>query len=292
MRTRSTIEDLGGAAGLWLAVALLCLAAPPESVSQPAADTGAVAPGSGGAIFFPAERLFPPLTADGTAGRLSLGKDTRTRRWIGSMGGVQRILQCTIAGRRVQFGAGATVYASLIRQPDVLQVITADFFVDIPVDIELSNSLVLRTGYGHYSAHLADDGIELLRIPSLNYAKDFIPLLVAYRIPGIDGFAYGGGKFDYYTIPARGKHWVGQAGAEAGMVSLPGGLRTYAAFDIKLKSEAAWGSTQSYQLGIRLLEHDSHAIRLAYTYRTGLDDRGQFYLERTTISLVGVYVDY
>ncbi|MCX6149681.1 MAG: DUF1207 domain-containing protein [Ignavibacteriales bacterium] len=242
--------------------------------------------------FFPDERIFPKFLADGTAQQFSLNKNAYTRRWIGSIGGIQRFYELRYGDIIFQIGLGATVYASLIRRPDMLEVQTACFFVDVPIEIKLSEKLSLRTGYGHYSAHLVDDGIEALKITAINYAKDFVPFFAAYKLCFINGFVYGGLRFDTYTIPEYNKRWNFQFGGEGGNIEIIDGLRIYGAMDIKLKSEVNYASTQSYQIGVKFLEQNSHAIRIAYTYRTGIEDRGQFYKDKTDLSLFGIFFDY
>ncbi len=257
----------------------------PVALSQ-SSDTGSVF------RWFPSERIFPKLFADGMAEQMSLGKDMQTRRWIGSIGGVQRVVEWTPDSLVIQAGVGSTVYVSLIRQPGMLQVMTADFYVDFPVDIRLTRRFVLRTGWGHHSAHLVDDGIEVLQLHSINYAKDYIPLLFGAWLPEIDGFAYGGGRIDYYTIPERSAHGILQGGIQASVHAFGSGPELYAAIDLKAISEASWGTTQSYQLGMTALRSGTSALRLAYTFRTGIDDRGQFYRQHTDISSMGLYFDF
>jgi len=241
---------------------------------------------------FPQQRLFPRLLADGTTHQFGIDKDLLTRQWIGHIGAMRPVVQVSFCGRAVQLGIGATVHTSILREPQVLQVVTADFSVDFPVDISLTDALVLRTGYGHYSAHLVDDGIEILQKQSVNYAKDFITLLGSFTLPVIGGQVYGGGRWDFHSLPEESKQWMMQCGLEAGNILLWPDVRLYAAIDIKLKSEVAWGSTQSYQLGFKFFEHNNSALRIAYTYRTGIDDRGQFYREKSDFSLVGVFFDF
>ena len=133
-----------------LALLLLpCLQAP----ASPADSAGASGP-----VWLPAEPLFPRLAADGTGQQLSLNKDLRTRQIFGTIGGRLGIVQGRLGAVPVQLGIGATVNGSFIKTPSVLNVLTVDFFVNLPVDLRLSDRLVLRTGWGHYSAHLADDG--------------------------------------------------------------------------------------------------------------------------------------
>jgi hypothetical protein len=174
----------------------------------------------------------------------------------------------------------------------MLEVQTVCFFVDFPVEIKFSEKFSIRTGYGHYSAHLADDGIEALKIQPINYAKDYIPLFAAYNVSIFNGWIYGGLRFDTYTIPEQNKHWNFQFGGEFGNFEISNNIKFYGAIDIKIKSEAGWATTQSYQIGCKLIEIKSHTVRIAYTYRTGIEDRGQFYKNKTQLSLFGVFFDY
>ncbi len=253
--------------------------------AQPLADSMAVQ-------FFPTEQLFPRLLADGTTHQLGIAKDLHSRRWLGSIGALRPVFQFSLGTVVLQAGIGATVQTSILRKSPHLQVVTVDFFVDVPVDIRLSRVLTLRTGYGHYSAHLADDGIELFGRSSINYAKDYIRLLSAYALPVLGGFVYGGGRMDFHTLPETQKHWVAQFGGEVGNITILPNVNLYGAFDCRLKEEAAWRSTQSYQLGVKLFERPAGRARIAYTLRRGIDDRGQFYTSETDLSLFGVFVDF
>ena len=88
---------------------------------------------SKGTVLFPRERIFPKFLADGTAEQFSLAKDAMTRNIIGSIGGIQRLVQFShSSGTIVQIGLGATVYGSFVRSTGQLQVVTADFYVDVP----------------------------------------------------------------------------------------------------------------------------------------------------------------
>jgi hypothetical protein len=259
-------------------------------------NTQAVAAGSStdssGVSFFPAHRIFPALTADGTAHQLGIAKDIHSRRWLGSIGAMRPVFQVSFGTIDIQAGIGATVQASILRKSPLLQVVTTDFFVDFPVDVRLTPSLTLRTGYGHYSAHLADDGIEQLGIPSINYAKDYVALLSAYMLPFAGGFVYGGGRMDFHTLPETTKHWTVQCGGEFGNIALLPRIILYGAVDLRFKEEAAWRSTQSYQLGLKFFEEAFGRLRITYTYRTGVDDRGQFYNQSAHLSLLGAYFDF
>lgn len=271
--------------GILLAIMIGCVSIAAAQQEEPAAP-------STDAVLFPLNRIFPKFYADGSVEQFSLAKDAMTRRIVGSIGGIQRLVQLTHpSGTLIQLGLGATVYGSFIRSPGQLQVITADFYVDIPVEVRFSGRFALRTGWGHYSAHLVDDGIEQLSLASINYAKDYIPLFAAYEIPSIALTVYGGARFDYFTIPERNAHTLYQVGIQGGDLPVLSLGRLYGAIDIKIRSEVNQGTTQSYQVGLKFLEQGTSGFRFAYTYRTGIDDRGQFYQNRTTVSLVGVYFD-
>ena len=241
---------------------------------------------------FPSQRIFPRMSASGTAHQLGMSKDFTSPLIRGSIGYQGPLVETTFGTTQLQLGAGATVLASIIKEPRLLQVVTVDFLVEFPVDIRLTDRITLRTGYGHFSAHFADDGIEILRMSSVNYAKDYILLLGCWRLPCADAVLYGGGQYDYHSIPVEDKHWVLQWGCEGGYFRVLPESYLYFAVDLKLKSEVAWASTQSYQCGLKLFPRNERNLRLAYTYRTGIDDRGQFFRERTDISQLGLYLDF
>jgi len=242
--------------------------------------------------FFPGTGIFPHSYADGIAPRLGVSKDFSSAMIHGDMGGHIPVLGLNLSGLTIQCGTGAAVLTSLIKRPGLLQVVTADFLVEFPIDIGVSELVSLRTGYGHFSAHFADDGIEILGRSSINYAKDYVMLFGSCRIPGIEMSVYGGGHWYFHSLPGDRHRWMVQAGIEGGNVEVFPDVIAYAALDLRLKSEVGWAATQSYQCGLRLFQRGERAVRLAYTFRAGIDDREQFYTERRKMHLVGVYLDF
>ena len=239
----------------------------------------------------PEERIFPRIHASGLAHQTAIAKDLGSRRWFGDIGGERPLFELSAGTITVQGGIGATVHAGILRKPPLLQVVTVDFVVDFPIDIRITPELSIRTGYGHFSAHIADDGIEVLGIRSINYAKDRISLLTAWQFPVARGFVYAGGRYDFHSLPEIGKHWVAQLGGEAHPLRLFEGATLYAAVDLRLKEETAWQSIQSYQIGIAVWGRTDASVRMSYTWRTGGDDRGQFYRQTTSVHLLGVSFD-
>jgi hypothetical protein len=242
--------------------------------------------------FFPATPLFPRVYADATTHQFGFSKDLLSANIYGSIGNQISVFEVECLGTVLQAGAGGTVFASIIKKPRLLDVVTVDFLVEFPFDVRLTDRLAFRTGYGHFSAHFADDGIEILGRSSVNYAKDYIMALAAYRVPAWNIDLYGGAHWDYHSIPEEQSHWSLQAGIQGGDISLCHDLCAYGAVDIQFKSEVAWATTQSYQCGVKLFPRGSHVVRFAYTFRTGMDGRGQFFRERTASHLVGVYLDF
>jgi hypothetical protein len=242
--------------------------------------------------FFPSSRIFPRLYADGTTHQFGVSKDFSTAMIHGSIGNEFSVLEIHAAGINLQCGAGATVLGSFVKRPRLLDVVTVDFLVEFPIDILLTRELALRTGYGHFSAHLADDGIEILGGASINYAKDYVMAICNWHPGTIPLDIYAGGHWDFHSLPEERRHWTLQVGAQGGDLRLFANCALYGALDVKLKSEVAWGTTQSYQCGVRFTPHDTHALRVAYTYRNGIDTRGQFFKQRSTLQLLGVYLDF
>ncbi len=243
-------------------------------------------------VWFPSQRIFPRMVADGISHQFGVSKDLSSAMIHGSIGGLVPVLDVNFEMTTCQIGAGATVLTSFIKRPRLLQMETVDFLLEFPVDIRLTERLALRTGYGHFSAHFADDGIEILGRSSVNYAKDYLLLLGAWRILAVDGVLYAGGHWNFHSLPEEGSRWTMQWGVETGNLLIFPEVFLYAALDLRWKSEAAWAATGSYQCGLRLLPREERALRIAYTYRTGPDDRGQFYQQRADVHLVGVYLDF
>jgi hypothetical protein len=243
-------------------------------------------------LLFPQTHVFPHMYAGPLTHHFGVGKDLNSAIIRGSIGAAVPVLEVDATGTLMQFGAGATVLTSIVKKPRLLQVVTVDFLVEFPIDVKLHDQFTLRTGYGHFSAHFADDGIEILGKTSVNYAKDYLLLLGAWQLPVIRGTVYGGGHWDYHSIPEEGSHWTTTLGLETVDMPVVAEISIYAAIDIQWKSEVAWGTTQSYQAGIRLLPRGERALRIAYTYRTGFDERGQFFREQTDTHLIGVYIDF
>lgn len=240
--------------------------------------------------FFPGKKIFPPFTADALAHTISLSHLTHNREWIGTLGGSIPLAQANLQDVELQVSVAGSTFNRLIVSPG-LTVYTIDYKVDFPLDLRVS-SIALRLALGHYSCHFADDGIELLGKHSIQYVKDYVLLAADHDVLLIGGHVYIGTQWTYHNVPERNKNWLVQLGGEAGNIALNPFVQLYCAVDIKLKQEVSWGSTQSYQLGARLFTTGLRSLRLAYTLRRGIDERGQFFDQREDASIVSAFIDF
>jgi hypothetical protein len=241
--------------------------------------------------FFPGNKIFPLFTADGLSHQLSLSRVTDNREWIGAVGGSIPVVQINVQEAAIQGSVAVTVFNRLIKTPGHLTVYTVDYKVDFPVDIRLSD-LSLRAAVGHISCHFADDALEILGKHSIQYAVDYLSLGGAYDVPFVKGYLYAGINYSYGTQPIPNKPWLLQLGADFAHIALHEEATLYGAIDVKVKEEAGWGSTRSFQVGLRVFPRKHYGLRLAYTLRMGYADRGQFYLNQETLHLVSAFVDF
>ncbi len=241
--------------------------------------------------FLPSGKLFPVLTADGLAHQFSISRVTDNREYIAAIGGAVPIVQLKLDELQIQSGVGVTLFNRIIKTPGHITVYTIDYKVDVPFDIAFP-WLTLRIAVGHISCHFADDGIEILGKHSIQHVNDYFTVLASRNIPAINGYIYGGFNYSYGTQPIAHKPWLFQAGAHFGNHPVHDAILLYGAIDLKLREENGWGSTRSFQIGAKFFPHSHLSARIAYTFRQGFEERGQFYLDTTTLNLLSLYFDF
>jgi hypothetical protein len=245
--------------------------------------------------WLPDQTLMPAFTANATAHRISLTRLLKNSEYIGSMGGMFPVVSGDIAGHETQFNIGATAYTQLNRSGRHTQVSTIDYFVDFVADVDLRQGRVLRLGIGHTSQHFVDDAFEVLGYQyAINYVRDYLEAFLSQKLALIRGYVYGGFLYHYrFVIPQPGKyHWLFEVGGEGVDYELARNLYAYVALDVKFREESGFATTQDYQLGVRLNGEKGRTIRLAYAYRTGLEERGQFYQQRTHWNTLGLFFEF
>jgi hypothetical protein len=240
--------------------------------------------------IFPGRKIFPMFTADGLAHQLSLSRVTENRDWIGAVGGLIPLAQINAGEVPMQVSIAATIFNRLIVSPGIT-VYTVDYKVDFPFDVRFSD-LALRFAVGHISCHFADDALELLGKRSIQYINDYLTVSAAYDMPVIGGYVYGLAGYIHHTVPVRKRPGLLQAGADFGNYPIAEYALLYGAVDVRIKEDVGWGSTQSYQIGLKLFTRAHYRLRLAYTLRLGFEDRGQFFLNKETKNMYSVFVDF
>ena len=245
--------------------------------------------------LIPDTRFIPSFTASGTEHRISYAKYLTNESFFAGLGG--SFPAAIVRYKRIEclITVSGTVYTTLASSGVKFQVTNADYYADVTFDIPVSDATVLRFGSGHTSHHLVDDAVIALGTARvLNYARDYLQFFAVENAPVIRGFVYGGTYYSHSFLinTHRDGQFLFQAGADGGNFPLFHPLELYGAADIKFRSEVNYGSTQSFQIGVRAKKENFRAIRLAYTFRTGMDERGQFYDQRTANHSIGLFFDF
>ena len=245
--------------------------------------------------FLPEKKFVPSFTASGTEHRISYAKSLTEGSFIGSLGGFFPAALITIDGKECLIGVGSTLYTTLQSGGVKYNVTNADFYVDLTFDVPVAEQSVVRFGAGHTSHHLVDDGVATRGAGAvLNYARDYYQLFYMHKLSLIRGFLYGGTYYTYSFLinSRRDGQFLFQIGTDGGNIPFYKSVALYGAVDFKVRSEVNYGSTQSYQVGIRTMNEQYRAIRFAYTYRTGVDERGQFYDQYIHQHSLGLFFDF
>lgn len=243
--------------------------------------------------LLPSKKIAPTFTASGTEHRISYNNQLTRGSFVGSMGGIFPVADVRYGDLLCQVSAASSMYTTLQNAGIKFKVTDVNFYVDIFFDLPLSPETVIRTGWGHTSHHLADDAI-VPGVVAVNYARDYYQLFFVKKISAIDGFAYGGLQWTYSFLINRniGREILPEFGGEGTLITFFDTVELYGAIDIKFRGELAYGSTQSYQLGLKSQNENLRAVRFAYTFRTGLEERGQFYDQRNAFHMIGMFFDF
>ncbi|MCX7984109.1 MAG: DUF1207 domain-containing protein [Bacteroidetes bacterium] len=245
--------------------------------------------------FFPFQRLMPQFTANCTDHGFSVSKFlNKDHFWVGFGRSIPLVYYRKDNLLADVVGAG-TVFTQLDHKPGSFRVINTDFYVDLYVTITWDSSTFFQIGAGHTSHHLNDDALEILGFQhSINYVRDYYRVFVLKRMDIFKGYIYGGFFYHHTFKVPSGKTplWLFEVGADVVHTHITPALMGYMAFDIKFRDEVNFGSTQSYQAGVRISSASPYICRIALTHRTGYDERGQLYNTKVTIQSLGVYFDF
>lgn len=240
---------------------------------------------------FPQQKIYKKYYADAVSHQFSIAKHLESREWFGNIGANLAIFNVGLYDQVFQLSAGATVLNTIIKTPGHIQVYTVDYLVDFYADSKLTDQLIGRFIFGHLSAHYSDDGIvELNNIP-ISYVRDYVGIHAQFLLPDINGKIYAGGFYNFHNEPVLDKHSTYQFGFDGGYFLIEN-LLLFAAVDIKIKSEVNFGTTQSYQTGLRFPVNGFISARLAYTHRRGFEERGQIFNQTDIKNSFGLFLDF
>jgi hypothetical protein len=244
--------------------------------------------------LLPEEKLVQPWSADPTAHRISGIKSFSTELFYAGFGGVLPAVTLRMDSLLFQASVAATVYSSLTFSTEHIFALTTDYFVDGFFDTKINHQWILRLGFGHTSHHLTDDAPrKYAGITSLNYARDYVSAGAVYSLPKQSSFMYVMAyyNFRFKISPEQYKVFTIQSGGEVSLFQWSQSCQAYAGVDLKLRGELNFGSTQNLQIGIKFTGGHGQTIRIAMNYRSGLEDRGQFYSNRAEYFGAGWYIE-
>jgi hypothetical protein len=241
--------------------------------------------------IFPDDAIYKKYYADALSHQFSLLKHFGSNEWFGNIGMEKPLLNFIFDDNMYQFTIAATVFNTLKITPPHIQVFTADYLLDFFLDHEVGNDFTIRFNWGHLSAHYSDDGILQLNQKSINYVRDYIGLQSEKFIGFINGKVYLAVTYNFHNEPRKEKHARLQFGFDAGR-QVAENFLIYFAFDLKMKAEVNNGTTKAFQVGLKYPKNGLSNIRIAYTFRTGYEERGQLYDESNSKHLLGLYFDF
>jgi hypothetical protein len=131
--------------------------------------------------------------------------------------------------------------------------------------------------YTHVSAHLADGSTD----SPIAFSRETISLRAGYS-PNENLHAYVGLYKIVHTMPTVSE-WSVQLGTSY-FFPLPGQTTPFIAADLRVQNEAAANPCFTLQLGFAMHSKESvrRSFRAYYSYYTGADMRGQYYLQTST----------
>ena len=209
--------------------------------------------------FLPSGQLFEPLIADPrwphffasyqhfidddevrNAGAVGFGET------FGLLGGP------AFQDGRWQIDFQAGVFALFDLDADSMDLINADYFVGIPVSLELGDFAAMARIF-HISSHLGDEFLLRSRTDRVNLSFESVDLKLSYDLgPGFR--PYGGAGYLIHKEPSDLDPWSTQAGLQfvSPYAFFGDVLRPVAAVDVQNRQESDWSSDISARLGVQL----------------------------------------
>jgi hypothetical protein len=244
--------------------------------------------------FFPESTYISAFTADAHAHRMVVENIVLTKNERASMGGLFPIFAVEMFGTTAQANLGASIHFELHPMGQA-HVVSNDYYVDyLLLDVPVGQNYFARFVTGHTSHHLSDNWYERLKLTTaVRYSRDYVKLFLI-RETGVNDQFYLGADYAYiFTVNGLRtfKRWTLQTGGKISLAELYPHFTLYAAADCKVRQEADFAATNTLQLGIAMPMQKGKILRVSYQYRTGLDERGQFYLQHRIINTLGFSIE-
>ncbi len=244
--------------------------------------------------LFPDSHFVQTFTADAQYHRMEAASLLTKNRTIANIGAIVPVFNLTLLHLPIQLSIGGSSHIEL--EPDErANLVTTDFYVNYCLaDILFNKNSSLRIGAGHSSHHFSDNWYEFTKTKkSLIYSKDYVQLFYIHLFSSYSLQFYFGTTYSYYFIINRETFhpWAPQIGFDWDVKKISEQASLYSAADIKLRHEVQFASTQNFQIGARWKNGKRFSARLAYQFRNGIDERGQYFSHRRRFHSIGLFFD-
>ena len=247
---------------------------------------------SGAFQFFPDTILVRPFTAAPHAHRMSALNLLGSKDLLTSIGGQFPIIGGEVDGHPLQAALAASVHFELHPQGQA-QVVSDEYYIDF-LTLDIVHAAQWRTRWivGHTSHHLSDNWFERLGYTqAVRYSRDYVKAFLVWQTDGMQWYA-GADYAHHFTILAPNPHrWNLQTGFSSDILALATDAVLYVACDLLVRQEAQWAATNSFQSGLRVPMRNHGILRFILQYRTGVDDRGQFFPQHRSLLTAGITIE-
>jgi len=242
--------------------------------------------------FLPSRHLVHDFIADWTAHRFSATQLLSPNEVQVSVGGILPLLGYDVWEMSVQLSTGASIQARLDPGRSIA-VQSSEFSIDFFVlDVQMSHDLVFRTGMSHSSHHLGDGESGDSAASPIDYSRDEIQVFMIHPSSFFRGQVYAGLRYAYALVIHHPVHKPVslQIGMHLLAWSFSQELSLYGGWDIKVRQELSYGTSQRYEAGLQYTSEAGRILRFAISYSGGFDERGQFFGKHRRAAGVGIIV--
>ena len=245
------------------------------------------------AELFPQYKLVPTFPADPTSHKMKAENIMGKKDIRAALGGYLPVLGVQLLGRNLELSTGASVFFD-VHPNGSAQIVSSEFYIDfMVVDFHFLPEWSARALAGHTSHHLSDNTYEKLGLQeSVNYSRDYVGAFLIHSVKDYS-LVYAGINYGYIFHFSGDDHkpWRFQLGGERTLFHVVPKLSAYIAVDFKLYQEYGYEFANAYQLGTKIPSGSLRLFRLAYQFRHGVDERGQFFPKHRTLHTIGIIVE-